>query len=65
MLLNGAIEPEVELTFTEEALTAIAQRAIERPDLAADPGYLRNAGRVEHRTRLVEELSATFRRHCS
>ncbi len=37
-------------------------RAIERPDLAADPGYRRTAGRVEHRTRLVEELSATFRR---
>jgi crotonobetainyl-CoA:carnitine CoA-transferase CaiB-like acyl-CoA transferase len=35
--------------------------AIERPALAADPRYLRNAGRVEHRAELVGTLSETFR----
>jgi crotonobetainyl-CoA:carnitine CoA-transferase CaiB-like acyl-CoA transferase len=36
--------------------------AIERPDLAEDPRYLRNADRVEHRTDLVRILTETFRR---
>ena len=35
--------------------------AVERRDLAADPRYLRNAGRVEHRTELAAALAETFR----
>jgi crotonobetainyl-CoA:carnitine CoA-transferase CaiB-like acyl-CoA transferase len=35
--------------------------AIERPDLAADPRYLRNAGRVQHRAELVGSLAETLR----
>ena len=37
--------------------------AVERPDLAADSRYLRNAGRVEHRAELVATLEKTFRAH--
>lgn len=36
-------------------------RAIGRSDLADDPRYLSNAGRVEHRTALVLTLAETFR----
>ena len=35
--------------------------AIERPDLAADPRFLRNAGRVEHREELIGTLSRLLR----
>jgi crotonobetainyl-CoA:carnitine CoA-transferase CaiB-like acyl-CoA transferase len=35
--------------------------AIERADLAADPRYLRNAGRVQHRAELVGSLAETLR----
>lgn len=34
--------------------------ALSRPDLAADPRYGRNAGRVEHRPELIGQLAATF-----
>jgi crotonobetainyl-CoA:carnitine CoA-transferase CaiB-like acyl-CoA transferase len=34
--------------------------AIERQDLAADPRFVRNAGRVEHRQELVRTLEETF-----
>jgi crotonobetainyl-CoA:carnitine CoA-transferase CaiB-like acyl-CoA transferase len=36
-------------------------RALERHDLAADPRFLRNAGRVEHREELIRTLSETLR----
>jgi crotonobetainyl-CoA:carnitine CoA-transferase CaiB-like acyl-CoA transferase len=36
-------------------------RALERPDLAADPRFLRNTGRVEHRGELTRALSDTLR----
>jgi crotonobetainyl-CoA:carnitine CoA-transferase CaiB-like acyl-CoA transferase len=39
--------------------------AIERQDLAEDPRYLRNAGRVEHRAELVGVLAETFRGHAA
>jgi crotonobetainyl-CoA:carnitine CoA-transferase CaiB-like acyl-CoA transferase len=35
--------------------------AIARPDLAEDPRYIRNAGRVGHRAELVRILGETFR----
>ena len=35
---------------------------LERPDLADDPRYLKNAGRVEHRAELIGQLSAEFAR---
>ncbi|GAB6876623.1 CaiB/BaiF CoA transferase family protein [Thermaerobacter litoralis] len=35
--------------------------AAERPDLAADPRYATNAGRVEHREELLPELEALMR----
>ncbi|ADU51857.1 L-carnitine dehydratase/bile acid-inducible protein F [Thermaerobacter marianensis DSM 12885] len=35
--------------------------AAERPDLAADPRYATNAGRVEHRNQLLPELEALMR----
>jgi crotonobetainyl-CoA:carnitine CoA-transferase CaiB-like acyl-CoA transferase len=35
-------------------------RALARPDLAADPRFLRNAGRVEHRGELIQALSETL-----
>ena len=35
--------------------------AIGRSDLAADPRYLRNAGRVEHRAELIRSLAETLR----
>jgi crotonobetainyl-CoA:carnitine CoA-transferase CaiB-like acyl-CoA transferase len=34
--------------------------AIERPDLAADPRFVSNPSRVEHREALLSELAATF-----
>ncbi len=34
--------------------------ALARPELAADPRYTHNAGRVEHRDELITALSATF-----
>src|SRR5581483_1353832 len=34
--------------------------AIARPDLAAEPRYTTNAGRLEHRDELVASLAATF-----
>lgn len=34
--------------------------AMERPDLAGDPRFATNAGRVEHREELVRELSSTL-----
>jgi crotonobetainyl-CoA:carnitine CoA-transferase CaiB-like acyl-CoA transferase len=37
--------------------------AIERPRLAADSRYLRNSGRVEHRSELVGILAEVFRGH--
>jgi formyl-CoA transferase/CoA:oxalate CoA-transferase len=37
--------------------------AIERPDLAADPRFADNPGRVRHRTALLPELEAATRRH--
>jgi len=36
-------------------------RAIGRDDLAEDPRYASNAGRVDHRAELVPELEARFR----
>lgn len=36
-------------------------RGLERPDLAADRRFLRNAGRVEHRSELVRTLAETLR----
>jgi crotonobetainyl-CoA:carnitine CoA-transferase CaiB-like acyl-CoA transferase len=36
-------------------------RALGREDLAADPRFLRNAGRVEHREQLILALSETLR----
>jgi crotonobetainyl-CoA:carnitine CoA-transferase CaiB-like acyl-CoA transferase len=36
-------------------------RALERPDLEADPRFVRNAGRVEHRAELVRTLAELLR----
>lgn len=34
--------------------------ALDRPDLAADPRYATNAGRIEHRATLIPDLEAAF-----
>src|SRR5262249_14892444 len=39
--------------------------AADRPDLASDPRFASNAGRVEHRAELVAQLAATMALHPS
>ena len=42
---------------------ALCERVLDRPDLAADPRYIRNRDRVRHREVLIPELQAAFLRH--
>jgi crotonobetainyl-CoA:carnitine CoA-transferase CaiB-like acyl-CoA transferase len=59
-LFEAADRPFI-LAVGNDAQWLACCHAIERPDLADDPRYLRNAGRVEHRAELVGILSKTFR----
>lgn len=59
-LFQAADRPFI-LAVGNDAQWLACCRAIERPDLAADPRFLRNAGRVEHRDVLVRKLAETLR----
>jgi len=59
-LFHAADRPFV-LAVGNDAQWLACCQAVERPDLAGDPRYLRNAGRVEHRAELVATLAETFR----
>jgi crotonobetainyl-CoA:carnitine CoA-transferase CaiB-like acyl-CoA transferase len=59
-LFEAADRPLI-LAVGNDAQWLACCRAIERPDLAADPRFLRNAGRVEHRSELVGSLAVTLR----
>ena len=61
-LFDAADRPFI-LAVGNDAQWLACCHAIERPDLADDPRYLRNAGRVEHRAELVGILAETFRGH--
>jgi crotonobetainyl-CoA:carnitine CoA-transferase CaiB-like acyl-CoA transferase len=61
-LFDAADRPFI-LAVGNDAQWLACCHAIERPDLADEPRYLRNAGRVEHRAELVGILSETFRGH--
>jgi crotonobetainyl-CoA:carnitine CoA-transferase CaiB-like acyl-CoA transferase len=58
-LFDAADRPFI-LAVGNDAQWLACCRAIERPDLAEDPRYVRNAGRVEHRGELVGVLAETF-----
>jgi crotonobetainyl-CoA:carnitine CoA-transferase CaiB-like acyl-CoA transferase len=59
-LFEAADRPFI-LAVGNDAQWAACCRALERPDLAADPRFVRNAGRVEHRGELIPALSETLR----
>ena len=59
-LFDAADRPFI-LAVGNDAQWLACCRAIERPDLAADPRFLSNAGRVEHRVELVRALAGTLR----
>lgn len=54
-------DADIVIAAGNDALYLRLCAALERPDLAEDPRYATNPGRVEHRDELVEELSATLR----
>ena len=58
-LFEAADRPFI-LAVGNDAQWLACCRAIERPDLAGDPRFLRNAGRVEHRAELVPALAGTL-----
>jgi crotonobetainyl-CoA:carnitine CoA-transferase CaiB-like acyl-CoA transferase len=59
-LFDAADRPFI-LAVGNDAQWLACCRAIDRPDLADDRRYVRNAGRVEHRAELVGILAVTFR----
>jgi crotonobetainyl-CoA:carnitine CoA-transferase CaiB-like acyl-CoA transferase len=59
-LFEAADRPFI-LAVGNDAQWLACCRAIERSDLAADPRFHRNAGRVEHRAELVGTLAETLR----
>jgi crotonobetainyl-CoA:carnitine CoA-transferase CaiB-like acyl-CoA transferase len=58
-LFHAADRPFILAAGNERLFERTAQ-AIGRPDLAADPRFVTNAGRVEHRDALVAELERVF-----
>ncbi|QUX21318.1 CoA transferase [Nocardiopsis sp. MT53] len=54
-------DADLVIAAGNDALYLRMCEALERPDLAADPRYATNPGRVEHRGELVGEISATLR----
>ncbi|WP_116245119.1 CaiB/BaiF CoA-transferase family protein [Nocardiopsis sp. FIRDI 009] len=54
-------DAEIVVAAGNDALYRRLCAALDRPDLAGDPRYVTNPGRVEHREELVEELSRTLR----
>jgi crotonobetainyl-CoA:carnitine CoA-transferase CaiB-like acyl-CoA transferase len=58
--LFGAADRPFILAVGNDAQWLACCDAIGRPDLAGDPRYSGNAGRVEHRVGLVATLSGTF-----
>ncbi|ASU57479.1 CaiB/BaiF CoA transferase family protein [Nocardiopsis dassonvillei] len=54
-------DAEIVVAAGNDALYQRLCAALDRPDLAADPRYATNPGRVAHREELVGELSATLR----
>jgi crotonobetainyl-CoA:carnitine CoA-transferase CaiB-like acyl-CoA transferase len=59
--LFGAADRPFILAIGNDAQWLACCDSIGRPDLAADPRYSSNPGRVEHRAELVTTLSETFR----
>ncbi|WP_431061438.1 CaiB/BaiF CoA transferase family protein [Streptomonospora nanhaiensis] len=56
-----ASDAEIVVAAGNDALYQRLCRALDRPDLAEDPRYATNPGRVAHRDELVGELSAVLR----
>jgi crotonobetainyl-CoA:carnitine CoA-transferase CaiB-like acyl-CoA transferase len=56
-----AADRPIILAVGNDAQWLACCEAIAREDLAADPRYLRNAGRVEHRAELIRTLAETLR----
>ncbi|MEE2048429.1 CoA transferase, partial [Nocardiopsis tropica] len=56
-----ASDAEIVVAAGNDALYQRLCRALDRPDLAEDPRYATNPGRVAHRDELVGELSAVVR----
>ena len=54
-------DADLVIAAGNDALYQRMCRALERPDLARDPRYATNPGRVEHRGELVREITATLR----
>ncbi|MFN2442420.1 MAG: CaiB/BaiF CoA transferase family protein [Thermoanaerobaculia bacterium] len=54
--------PLVVAVATDRHFALLAAEVLGRPDLASDPRYGTNAGRVEHRDSLLPELSLQFSR---
>ncbi|HIY41430.1 MAG TPA: CoA transferase [Candidatus Nocardiopsis merdipullorum] len=54
-------DADIVIAAGNDALYQRLCTALERPDLAEDPRYATNSGRVEHRDELVGEISATLR----
>jgi crotonobetainyl-CoA:carnitine CoA-transferase CaiB-like acyl-CoA transferase len=57
----GAADRPFVLAVGNDAQWLACCRAVEREDLAADPRFRNNAGRVEHRAELVRTLGETLR----
>lgn len=56
-----ASDGEIVVAAGNDGLYQRLCRALERPDLAEDPRYATNPGRVAHREELVGEIGATLR----